>query len=171
MTSYRYEHDEYGNDPYITDNPLGEWADLKELGGEWAEIGDLHERLDGFYNNRGEIVFSEIEMAAEGEFGTAEFGGVEYTLAEQATADNFGTEGLIRYYAKATSPDGDTVMFAWNTTECWDLAEERAKLESESNPTPEQEERLSALDGMVLPDVSDESNACDWDSPFSVTVI
>ena len=104
----------------------------------------------------------------EKKFGSVTFEGREYILAEVAQADNYGTEGAVRYYADAVGPDGEDVRVVWDTTVAWDLAQERARLENDSFLTPEEEERLDELEVMVLPDVSDESNACDWGHPVAV---
>ena len=63
-TRFSYDHDGYGNEPFETDDPKREWAELKALGGEWAEIGDLHWTIiDGkecYVNDQREIVFTEV---------------------------------------------------------------------------------------------------------------
>ncbi len=105
------------------------------------------------------------------EFGTVTHEGVEYQLTEQAYASNYGTDGGVRYYASAIDLEGIFYEVAWDTTEAWDLSNEREKLRADSYlKYPEEEERLAELEGMVLPDVSDESNACDWLSPVLVTL-
>lgn len=102
------------------------------------------------------------------DFGTADFGGATYTLTQDAYISNYGTAGCVRYYAHATDAAGDTFLVAWDTTEAWDLACERASLEGESDLDGEQLARLGELQAMGLPNVEDESNACDWANPVSV---
>lgn len=41
---------------------------------------------------------------------------------------------------------------------------------AESDPDDDQIARIEELSGMALPDVSDESNACDWASPVSARI-
>jgi hypothetical protein len=86
-----------------------------------------------------------VDLAAK--FGTVEFSGKTYTLTNQAQADNHGTEGLVRYYAKAVDADGTEHLVAWDTTQAWDEADKDSGL------------------------CDDESNACDWDSPVSVKAV
>jgi hypothetical protein len=102
--------------------------------------------------------------------GTIEHGGTTLHLLEQAVADNYGTDGLIRYYARAIDAEGTEYRIAWDTTDEWDLANEFERLMAESNPNDDQIARIEELADMVLPDVNDESNACDWDAPVSVKV-
>lgn len=102
--------------------------------------------------------------------GTIEHGETTLYLLDQAVADNYGTEGLIRYYARAIDVEGAEYRIAWDTTNDWDLACEFARLMAESDPDDDQIARIEELADMVLPDVSDESNACDWDAPVSVKV-
>ncbi len=105
------------------------------------------------------------EMAQR--YGTATFEGVEYTLTSDAVVDNYGTDGAARYYANAVGPDGESYEIAWDTTSDWDLAQEYDSLLSSDDRSEEDEARLDELEAMVLPDVSDESNACDWDNPVA----
>ncbi len=104
------------------------------------------------------------------EFGTVEYGGREYELTGQALADNYGTEGEVRYYANAIGPGGNSYRVAWETTERWNLSQERETLRADSFLSDDEKERLAELEMLVLPDVSDESNACEWDSPVRVTL-
>ena len=102
-------------------------------------------------------------------YGTVEHNGATLWLTDQAVCDNYGTDGLVRYYAKAIDSDGHTYTVAWDTTEAWDLASEQAMLAGQSDLDDEQAARLEKLDDMVLPDVNDESNACDWGTPAKIT--
>ena len=103
------------------------------------------------------------------DYGAVEHDGKTCTLTTQAVADNYGTDGGVRYYADATDEAGNAYRIAWDTTEKWDLAQERARLEGESFLDDDEAERFAELQDMVLPDVNDESNACDWDRPVKVT--
>lgn len=102
-------------------------------------------------------------------YGTVKHDGKTLWLTDQAVCDNYGTDGGVRYYAKAIDSDGHTYNVAWDTTEAWDLAQEQAMLAAASNLDDEQAARLAELDDMVLPDVNDESNACDWGAPARIT--
>lgn len=105
------------------------------------------------------------------DYGTVTYKGIKYTLQQEPCADNYGTDGGIRYYARATGPDGEEYQVAWDTTEEWDKAVEYYKLLDASYLDDEQQARLTELETMVLVDLSDESNACDWDHPVSVRII
>lgn len=103
------------------------------------------------------------------DYGTVDYNGKTYTLTQEAYVDNYGTKGAVRYYAHAIDEAGNEYIIAWDTTEAWDLATERAKLDAESYLDEADAERLAELLDLVLPDVSDESNACDWGNPVRVT--
>ena len=85
------------------------------------------------------------------DYGTVEFEGKTYTLTQDAYAENYGTDGAVRYYAAAVDADGNEYLVTWETTEQWDEAQEEYKETSEVNGY-----------------IEDESNACDWDSPIEV---
>ena len=59
--TFIYVHDGYGNEPYILQESaiLGEWQELKALGPEWAEVGELSMSGSAYYNEAGEEVFIE----------------------------------------------------------------------------------------------------------------
>lgn len=103
-------------------------------------------------------------------FGTVDHKGKTLYLLGQAIADNYGTDGLVRYYAEAIDANGTEYRIAWDTTSEWDLACELDRLMAESDLDDDQIARIEELSDMVLPDVSDESNACDWSDPVSVQV-
>jgi len=108
--------------------------------------------------------------ALEKENGTVNHGDATLYLLTQAIMDNYGTDGLVRYYAEAIDIDGTEYRIAWDTTGSWDLACELAQLEAESDLDDDQMARIEELADMALPDVNDESNACDWAHPVSVEV-
>lgn len=100
--------------------------------------------------------------------GTVQHDGNTLYLLDQALVGNYGTEGMIRYYANAIDAEGIEYRIAWDTTDEWDLACELARLMAESNLDDDDMVRIEELECMVLPDVNDESNACDWSSPVSI---
>lgn len=108
-----------------------------------------------------------VDLAAE--FGTVDFEGKTYTLTNQAQADNHGTEGLVRYTARAVDDSGHEYVLAWDTTDAWDVACKVAAMDDEDEIAEVIAE--ADLTQGELPDVSDESNACDWDSPVSVKAV
>lgn len=113
--------------------------------------------------------YTPEEMAAfEKQYGSIDWKGQKYILTDQAVADNYGTEGAVRYYADAIGENGEEYHIAWDTTEEWDMAQERDWLRYAGDLTAKQERRLAVLEDMPLPDVSDESNACDWGNPVEV---
>lgn len=85
-------------------------------------------------------------------YGTVEFEGKTYTLTQDAYANNYGTDGAVRYYAAAVGADGNRYMVEWETSEEWDAAQDDYK-----------------ATGEVSGYIEDEQNACDWDNPISVT--
>ena len=74
------------------------------------------------------------------DFGTITFNGQVFTLTQEAYADNFGTDGGVRYYAGAVDTDGNEHQVTWGL---------KISIEDYKN-------------------LEDESNACDWDNPISV---
>ncbi len=112
--------------------------------------------------------YDPADLAAE--YGTLEHEGETLYLLNQATADNYGTCGEVRYYATAIDAHGVEYNVEWDTTEEWDLAAELDWLKSQLRLSEEEQERLEELQSMTLPDVSDESNACDWTAPTRVTM-
>jgi len=81
-------------------------------------------------------------------FGTVVFGEVTITLTQQAYCSNAG-----QYRATGEDAEGNEYQVVWATTEAWDDAQEASK------------------NGDVSGFAEDESNACDWDSPASITAI
>jgi len=90
-------------------------------------------------------------QAAAAKFGTVNHEGVELALAQQAYADNYGTDGGVRYYAKAIDAQGNEYKVAWDTTAAWDAAEAAYQADPQ-NARPNE----------------DESEACDWSAPAEV---
>ena len=93
-------------------------------------------------------------QAAAAKFGTVTHEGVELALSQQAYADNYGTDGGVRYFAKAIDVDGNEYRVSWDTTAAWDANEAAYQADPESN-TPNE----------------DESEACDWTSPAEVVAL
>ena len=92
--------------------------------------------------------------AAAAKFGTFDHSGVALALTQDAYVENHGTDGGVRYYAKAVDADGNDYLVAWDTTEAWDAATEAYKVDPENAPI-----------------VDDESWACDWDSPAEIKAL
>lgn len=95
------------------------------------------------------------------DFGTVNYQGKILTLTQQAYADNYGTNGGVRYYAHAVDADGNEYIVAWDTTGEWDTQREIYKRDGDSTDEG----------ARALAYVEDESNACDWDSPANVEVL
>ena len=95
------------------------------------------------------------------QYGTVDFEGKRYYLTQDAYPDNYGTDGDVRYYARAIDIEGDIYMVAWDTTGEWDEAQAEAqRLQAAGDPC---DDYPAILD--------DESNACDWDHPVDVKAI
>jgi hypothetical protein len=109
-------------------------------------------------------------------YGTVTFKSKNYTLTEQAEAVNYGADGGVRYEAGAIDAKGNKYTVVWNTTEKWDRACELETLEVQARQakreynelSAEDAERLAELREMSLPDVNDESDACDWEHPVKI---
>ena len=105
-------------------------------------------------------------------YGTVTFEGKKYNLLREACATNKGTDGDICYHAPAER-DGIDYIVTWDTTEAFNDSDELSYLETMLNQgdelTMEEMERYEYLsihsDSLFC---TDESNACDWDSPVSV---
>ena len=118
------------------------------------------------YNTGTEYDLSDLGKS----FGTVEHDGRTLYLLNDAVVENYGTNGLVRYYAKAIDEAGTEYEVAWDTTDSWDLAQELDHLLAQSDPSDAEIARIDELEGMTLPDPSDESNACDWESPVEAQV-
>ncbi len=104
------------------------------------------------------------------DYGKVTLNGVTYTLLDQAHADNYGTDGEIRYYANAVDEEGNECTVTWQTTVQWDEANEHYRLNERFNELTEEEiERLEELEAKTLCSIEDESYACDWDNPIAIT--
>ena len=88
---------------------------------------------------------------AAAKFGTVDHNGATLAITQVAYMDNYGTDGGVRYYAKAIDAEGDAYLVAWDTTVAWD---ERCATAAETG---------DALD--------DESDACDWGAPASIKAV
>lgn len=149
--------------------------------------GDIEEELDEqnlselvkFYENYiGELTDEFVDLGGDSryldtQFGTLKFRGTEYTLTQQAYVSNYGTNGVVRYYASAVDITGKEYEVTWETTLEYDEAQELCTLENNSFLTEEDEERMQELieKGVHSAYFEDESNACDWDDPASVKEI
>lgn len=134
-----------------------------------ADIRELD--TDGAISDYTAAAQTIIEMALahlEQRWGTVTHDGLTVWLTSQAVSDNYGTEGLIRYYAPAVDAEGTPYQVAWDTTDEWDLACELDRIRAKSDWTEDDETRYDELRAMPLPDPGDESNACDWANPAYV---
>jgi hypothetical protein len=82
------------------------------------------------------------------------YAGHTYTLQQDAYADNYGTDGAVRYYAHATDNDGNDYIVMWSPSPAWEAAQQEARESNDWSDYP------AILD--------DEGNACDWDNPVDV---
>jgi len=101
--------------------------------------------------------------------------------AGACVADNYGTEGEVRYQQRANI-DGVTVVVYWDTTAehdkwCADCLRIEYLLCEDSQRELDEDEQKE-LDILLADDprdnayyTDDESNACDWDSPVAVEMI
>ena len=92
-------------------------------------------------------------------YGTVTYEGKVYTLTQQAYADNYGTDGDVAYYASAVDADGTDYKVTWHCTPEYEAAEARVQAAYNDANEP---------DGRDLSLVEDESNACDWATPYDV---
>ncbi|MFA5099470.1 MAG: hypothetical protein WC547_01115 [Candidatus Omnitrophota bacterium] len=83
------------------------------------------------------------------------FNGIEITLTTEASAENYGTNGSVVYTADGVDSNGNKYSVTWNTTAEWNEANEEG-VDEDGDP--------------VNSYCNDESNACDWDNPESVTM-
>ena len=84
-------------------------------------------------------------------FGDVTFEGKLIHLTEQAYANNCGTDGGVRYYAKGVDDSGVDYLVAWDTTDAWDAEQDAYRADPENFEASLQEE-----------------DACDWSSPVSI---
>jgi len=106
-------------------------------------------------------------------FDTYTFEGKKYIALQDPYIDNYGTDGDVVYKAPVIDEDGYEYIMMWDTLEEFDESGELAALESYSDLSEEQKERMQELEekGVYSGLCEDESNACDWDNPVSVTLV
>lgn len=104
-------------------------------------------------------------------FGTVTFESKELILTQDAHADNYGTDGDVRYYAHAVDKAGNEYRVVWETTEIWKLSQELYCLGQKDELTTDESQRMLELSSMALTNYDDESNACDWCCPIDVEQI
>ena len=82
--------------------------------------------------------------------GDVTFDGLLIHLTEQAYANNYGTDGGVRYYAHGVTDDGTEYLVAWDTTAAWDAEQDayRADPDNFTSSIP-------------------EDQACDWSEPVA----
>lgn len=100
------------------------------------------------------------------------FKGKKYTLISDAQAENYGTTGEVRYYARAIDDEGDEYLVCWQTTVEWENANRFALLSSRLEELTEKEHNeYCELYEIPLCSIDDESNACKWEYPISATPV
>lgn len=103
------------------------------------------------------------------DYGTVTFEGVTYTLTQQAYVDNYGTDGGVRYYARAIDEAGNGYKIAWDTTLAWDASSYIAQCDLRGIAVDPDTLAGFGVDPDFVPySLEDESDACDWDSPVAV---
>jgi len=112
------------------------------------------------------------------DYGTVDYEGKTLTLTQMAYADNYGTNGEVRYYAHAEDEEGNTFKVVWETTLEWDEAGELFNLELKQEQQPESfddedQERMDELEAKGVQSylIQDESDACDWENPVEITEV
>lgn len=77
-------------------------------------------------------------------------------LDQQAYANNYGTDGGVRYQAHGRDDEGNVYLVSWGTTAAWDAMQADYKANgADPNWTP----------------TIDEDEACDWDSPVKIEAV
>jgi hypothetical protein len=82
-------------------------------------------------------------------YGTVTYNDKTIHLSQQAYADNYGTDGDVRYYAHGVDDNGVEYRVAWETTAAWDA---------------EQAAYRADPDNFVAS--IEEEDACNWSSPI-----
>ena len=103
--------------------------------------------------------------------GSVIFNGVEYAITQAAVADNYGTDGDVRYYSPAIDAAGNEYSIAWEATPEWDASNAIVQLELQGKDVDMAEivEEFGVDEDFTPYALDDESYACDWDSPVAVT--
>lgn len=111
------------------------------------------------------------------EHSTVEHEGKTLYLLGQARICESNDEWYAdKYQADAIDADGNAYRVYWQTTKEWDEACEYTNMETyiaqckrqHEEVSQEDMDRFAELDAKTLPDVNDESNACNWDNPHSI---
>lgn len=103
-------------------------------------------------------------------------GNALYLLSQARVCESNNEWYADKYEADAIDADGNAYRVYWQTTEEWDEACEYANLETyiaqckrqHEEVSQEDMDRFALLDAKTLPDVNDESNACNWDKPHTI---
>jgi hypothetical protein len=101
-----------------------------------------------------EMTMSTTYQAAASKFGTVSHEGRTLALTQQAYADNYGTDGGVRYRATAMDDDSNEYRVEWATTPEWDAAQAAYRADPD-----------------CVAHQGDESEACDWANPVAITSI
>jgi hypothetical protein len=87
-------------------------------------------------------------------YGNVSVDGKLIHLTENAYADNYGTDGEVRYYAHGRDDQGNEYLVSWETTAAWDAQEEAARADPDN----------------FVPTLEEES-ACDWGAPIKAKLL
>jgi hypothetical protein len=82
------------------------------------------------------------------DYGTVTYNGKTIHLTQQAYANNYGTDGDVRYYAHGIDDNGVEYRVAWSTTAAWDAEQDAYQADPENFTASLNEE-----------------DACDWTDP------
>ena len=88
------------------------------------------------------------------DFGDITFDGKLIHLTEQAYAENYGTDGGVRYHAKGVDDSGTEYVVSWDTTEAWDAEQDSYRADPDK----------------FEPSMMEEY-ACDWSSPVAIRIV
>lgn len=94
----------------------------------------------------------------------------DLTLDDQAYVDNFGTDGGVAWQQDGVDAAGNRYRVMWLPTAAWQIAERFAKAEIAGDEQL-MAEIIEENGGDSFVDVQDQSNACDWDEPWSINLI
>jgi hypothetical protein len=96
------------------------------------------------------------------EYGEVTLGDITVALTMQAYCNNYGTDGGVRYYARAVDTGGATYRVTWDTSIDWDthVCDEDQQQDSQGQDIP-----------LSCTWCEDENNTCDWDNPTSIEPI
>lgn len=111
--------------------------------------------------------------------GHVQHGDTVIVLTQNAYASNYGTDGGVRYYASGIDAAGNEYTVAWDTTTEWTASDAICRAEADTfldadalaEKIAEIRAEFGLPDDFSAYDCSDESWACDWDSPAEITAL